>query len=93
MHEQFTESYTLSTHRYVRLDAMEGVVAYHSGDREAAARHLAAAQGRWQKLQVGRGGRLQGCCLRQTAAFSYQTSPETCRAKVATYLSHPAWFS
>jgi len=39
--------------RYVRLEAMEGVVAFHGGDREAAARHLKAAQERLQKLQVG----------------------------------------
>ncbi|KAI8468889.1 MAG: hypothetical protein J3K34DRAFT_522552 [Monoraphidium minutum] len=37
---------------YVRLEAMEGVVAFHVGDRDAAARHLAAAQERYQKLQV-----------------------------------------
>ncbi|GBF88993.1 hypothetical protein Rsub_01492 [Raphidocelis subcapitata] len=37
---------------YVRLEAMEGVVAFHSGDRAAAARHLAAARERWARLQV-----------------------------------------
>jgi hypothetical protein len=37
---------------YVRLEAMEGVVAFHCGDAAAAARHLSAAQERWQRLQV-----------------------------------------
>ncbi|KIZ05684.1 NEDD8 ultimate buster 1 [Monoraphidium neglectum] len=37
---------------YVRLEAMEGVVAFHVGDRPAAARSLRAAQERYDRLQV-----------------------------------------
>jgi hypothetical protein len=40
----------------VRLEAMEGVVAFHVGDRPAAARSLRAAQERYDRLQVGRRG-------------------------------------
>jgi hypothetical protein len=57
MHAKQPTQYTAPDNKinrsYVRLEAMEGVVAFHSGDAAGAARHLAAAQDRWQKLQVG----------------------------------------
>lgn len=37
---------------YLRLEVLQGVVAYHMQEREAAAQHLATAQARWQQLQV-----------------------------------------
>eukprot|EP00878_Enallax_costatus_P017080 GHUV01017933.1.p1 GENE.GHUV01017933.1~~GHUV01017933.1.p1 ORF type:complete len:343 (+),score=113.63 GHUV01017933.1:474-1502(+) len=37
---------------YVRLELLEGVVAYHSGELAAAQQHLQAAHRRWQKLQL-----------------------------------------
>jgi hypothetical protein len=48
---------------YVRLELLEGVVAFHSGEAAAAATHLAAAQARWQRLQVCQGWRAQGLVL------------------------------
>lgn len=48
-----------STASYVRLELLEGVVAYHSGEPQLAQQKLQAAQARWQKLQVGGvGGRV-----------------------------------
>ncbi|WIA39072.1 hypothetical protein OEZ86_005216 [Tetradesmus obliquus] len=43
---------------YVRLELLEGVVAFHSGEASAAAAHLAAAQARWQRLQLSPGALL-----------------------------------
>uniref|UniRef100_A0A383VMY7 UBA domain-containing protein n=1 Tax=Tetradesmus obliquus TaxID=3088 RepID=A0A383VMY7_TETOB len=43
---------------YVRLELLEGVVAFHSGEAAAAAAHLAAAQARWQRLQLSPGALL-----------------------------------
>ncbi|OAY85886.1 NEDD8 ultimate buster 1, partial [Ananas comosus] len=37
---------------YVRLELLEGVVAYHSGDFEAARRSLTSAQTKYMQLQV-----------------------------------------
>nr|CAD1839499.1 unnamed protein product [Ananas comosus var. bracteatus] len=37
---------------YVRLELLEGVVAYHSGDFEAARRSLSSAQAKYMQLQV-----------------------------------------
>jgi hypothetical protein len=42
---------------YVRLELLEGVVAFHSGEAAAAASRLAAAQARWQRLQVRHTGK------------------------------------
>jgi hypothetical protein len=38
--------------RYVRLELLEGVVAFHSGEQQQARQRLQSAQARWQKLQV-----------------------------------------
>ena len=37
---------------YVRLELLEGVAAYHSGDKDLARARLKASQARWQQLQV-----------------------------------------
>ena len=37
---------------YVRLELLEGVAAYYSGDRGLARARLKASQERWQQLQV-----------------------------------------
>ena len=37
---------------YVRLELLEGVAAFYSGNRVLARTKLQSAQGRWQKLQV-----------------------------------------
>lgn len=41
--------------QFVRLEAMEGVVAYHSGDPVAAEAALRAAEQKLAKLKVGGG--------------------------------------
>jgi hypothetical protein len=38
--------------RYVRLELLEGVAAFHAGARDAAKAKLAAAQAKWEQLQV-----------------------------------------
>lgn len=38
---------------YVRLELLEGVVAFHSGEQQLAQQRLQSAQARWRKLQVG----------------------------------------
>lgn len=38
--------------RYVRLELLEGVVAFHSGEQQVAQQQLQSALARWQKLQV-----------------------------------------
>ena len=37
---------------YVRLELLEGVAAYYSGDKGLACARLKASQARWQQLQV-----------------------------------------
>ena len=37
---------------YVRLELLEGVAAYYSGDKGLARARLEASQARWQQLQV-----------------------------------------
>ncbi len=37
--------------RYVRLELLQGVAAFHSGDSQASL-HLASALAKWQRLQV-----------------------------------------
>jgi hypothetical protein len=54
-------------HSYVRLELLEGVVAYHSGESAAALQKLQSAQARWQKLQVG----LLVCALLDACAGSF----------------------
>jgi len=39
--------------RYVRLELLEGVVAFHSGEQQTAQQRLQCAHARWQRLQVG----------------------------------------
>jgi hypothetical protein len=53
--------YVISLCRYVHLELLEGVVAFHSGEQQLAKQRLQAAQERWQKLQVGG---LGGCTMR-----------------------------
>lgn len=43
----------------MRLELLEGVVAFHSGEQQLAKQRLQAAQERWEKLQV-RVGRTEG---------------------------------
>lgn len=38
---------------YMRLELLEGVVAFHSGEQQLAQQRLQSAQARWRKLQVG----------------------------------------
>lgn len=42
----------LVNRRYVRLEALEGIAAFHSNDMPAAATALHNALGIWQSLQV-----------------------------------------
>ena len=42
----------LGLRRYVRLELLEGVAAYHSGDRALARAKLRSSQQRWLQLQV-----------------------------------------
>ena len=37
--------------RYVRLELLQGVAAFHSGDKQASS-HLSSALDKWQRLQV-----------------------------------------
>ena len=39
-------------YRYVRLELLEGVAAYYSGDRTLARAKLRSSEQRWQQLQV-----------------------------------------
>ncbi len=38
--------------RYVRLELLEGVAAYYSGDKALAREKLQSSEQRWQQLQV-----------------------------------------
>jgi hypothetical protein len=64
----------IQTGSYVRLELLEGVVAFHSGEAAAAATHLAAAQARWQRLQVRQQGR---ACLNAHSPKPLAIAPES----------------
>ena len=38
--------------RYVRLELLEGIVAYHSGSKPMALQKLQSADAKWERLQV-----------------------------------------
>jgi hypothetical protein len=40
--------------RYLRLEVLEGLVAFHTGDVEGADKILARAHNKWKSLQVRR---------------------------------------
>ena len=42
----------LFVYSYVRLELLQGVAAFHSGDKQAS-HHLSSALAKWQRLQVG----------------------------------------
>lgn len=42
---------TMVTCSYVRLELLQGVAAFHSGDKHAV-KHLESAKAKWQRLQV-----------------------------------------
>lgn len=58
---------------YVRLELLEGVVAFHSGEQQLAQQRLQSAQARWRKLQLSEDALLQLAEL----GYSHKSS---CRA-------------
>ena len=51
LHADWRKLFFWLTCRYVRLELLQGVTAFHSGDSKASL-HLAAALAKWQRLQV-----------------------------------------
>lgn len=54
--------------RYVRLELLEGVAAYHAGDTRAARAKLGAAKAKWERLQ------LSDDCLAELLAMGFSNS-------------------
>ncbi len=51
LHADWRKLFFCLTCRYVRLELLQGVAAFHSGDSKASL-HLASALAKWQRLQV-----------------------------------------
>ena len=51
LHADWCQLFFLLTCRYVRLELLQGVAAFHNGDSKASL-HLASALAKWQRLQV-----------------------------------------
>ena len=71
--------------RYVRLELLEGVAAYYSGDKAIALTKLRSSQQRWQQLQVSD--------ERLAELMSMGFNSQEARLEMSTYRSTSLWSS